>query len=147
MHIKITSVAKEEVGPVLGRVAVAMEDALNPLFERKSYGDIDQFMAVVVAVDSDVLENSRFAAAYSKIGSFKQPLTLARIKSISFSLPLDSVYLESLTESQIRQLICVALSVRLDNSGLKISTKFDYEEFAADLRMALEIYSTAMQSQ
>ena len=63
MHIKITSVATEEIGPVLGRVAVAMEDALNPLFEQKSYGDIDQFMAVVVAVDSDVVENSRFVAA------------------------------------------------------------------------------------
>jgi hypothetical protein len=145
MHIKITSVAAEDIGPVLGRIAVAMEDALNPLFEQKSYGDIDQFMAVVVAVDSDIAENSRFVAAYNKIASFKHPVSLLRFKSISLSLPFDPVYIKSLTESQIRHRLCMVLCEKLGDPGLKISKKFDYKGFVADLRIALAIYSTEEQ--
>ncbi|WP_426117470.1 hypothetical protein [Massilia sp. PWRC2] len=144
MHIKITSIATEEVGSVLGRVSVAMEDALNPLFERESYGDIEQFMLVIVAVDSDVAENSRFVAAHNKIRNFRHPATLARFKSMSFSLSFDPVYIESKSESQIRRLVSTGLLAKLDNPGLKIPVKFDYIRFVADLRLAIRIYVAAI---
>lgn len=140
MHIKITSIATAEVGPLLGRVSVAMEDALNPLFERESYSDIEQFMLVIVAVDSDVNENSRFVAAHNKIRNFRNPATLARFKSMSFSLSFDPAYIESKSESQMRRLVSLGLLAKLDNPGMKIPVKFNYVRFVADLRRVITTY-------
>ena len=80
MKIRVTSVTASEVGPVFGRVAVALEDALNPVFEKISFGGgIDQFTVVAVSVDPDSVENEKFCKKHNVVGSFKNMLTMTKI--------------------------------------------------------------------
>ena len=144
MHIRFTSVATEEVGPILGNVGVQIQDALNPFFAEKSFGSIDQFIAVIVAVDSDVAENNRFAKGHNKIGSYKNLLTNERIKYISFALPLDPLAVELMNEEKVRQKVCSALLKRLESPDLKFQKSFDYNRFSEELRLAIKIYSLAI---
>jgi hypothetical protein len=99
---------------------------------------------VVVAIDSDLAENNRFAENYNKIGSYKSLLTNERVKYMSFALPLDPLAVECMNEEQVRKEVCSALLERQKSPRLKVQKSFDYEKFSEELRLAIEIYSQAI---
>lgn len=117
-----------------------MEDALNPAFASKTFGEIGRFMLVIVAVDSDSSENNRFVTGHTKIGSYKHPITSERVKFISLAVPFDPMILEPASPARRRQLVSDALMERLDNPPVKIPNSFNYERFVHEMRLALESY-------
>ena len=141
MQIRVTSVASGEVGETLGVITVGIENALSPLVGPMRFDGVSQFIVVIVAVDSDRLENDKFVRAHNKTGHYRHPITSERVPYISIALPFDPVVLESMTEEQVRQVVCSTLLCQLDQPGVRIPKAFDYERFASTLRTAIEIYA------
>ncbi|QDQ27950.1 hypothetical protein FNU76_17260 [Chitinimonas arctica] len=98
---------------------------------------------VAVAVDSDPLENEKFRKVNDKCGSYTNMLTGEKVKYLGFALAFDPAVIEFADDETVRQLWCAALLERLDNPSIRIPKAFDYERFASDMRIALEIYSKA----
>lgn len=143
MHIRITSVSWEEIGERLGNASVALEDRLNPLLASRNYGEIERFMAVIVAVDSDPIENNRLATGYNKVGTYTHPTTGKRVKYISLALPFDPVVIKSAGSEQLLQLIVEALLNALENNSVKIPKSFHYSEFVKEMRCSLEVTNSS----
>lgn len=138
--MRVTSVTSSEVGELICNVTVALENELKPIFANDSYGGgVDQFVVVVVAVDSDTSVNEKFCKSHNRAGTDRHPITGEKVKYISVALPFDPQIIELMTEDQVRLAVCASLTSRLDNLGLKRMPKeFDYTKFATDLRVALE---------
>jgi hypothetical protein len=64
VKICVTSIAAEDIAQVLRGATSGLEDALVPAFAEKSYGaDVQQFSAIVVAVDSGPITSHLHQAA------------------------------------------------------------------------------------
>lgn len=138
MKIKFTSVSSQEVSSLLRNVTVSLEDELKPEFLEKSFGHgVDQFVAVVVAVDPSPSENEKFRKQYHSVGKYKDVVTKEWVKFISVALPFDPEHLISMSEQNVRLELIAALLDRLDNMDLNIPKQFDYKKFAAQLHLAL----------
>lgn len=144
MEVRWTCDTSPEVGSLLGRATIELQEALTPLFRERSYGGgVDQLVVMVVSVDSDPSENIKICERHNKVGSYKHPITSERVKYIGLALSFDPASIEGETDDQVRRLLCTALIGRLQEPGLKIPKAFDYERFSDDVSSALEIYSRA----
>lgn len=144
MRIKISSIVSEPLAGVFRDVTNSLERALQPAFEDKLYGaDVGQFSTFAVAVDADKTISQRFCEKYDKVGRYKHPITKDWIKYISFALSFDPDKIRSSNERTITEGLCAALLQRLNDPQLKLPKAFEYEIFAADLRIAIEIYMRA----
>ncbi|WP_137940421.1 hypothetical protein [Chitinivorax sp. B] len=133
------------MGEALGNVTVRLQEALSPFFSNKEYGgEVDQFMLVVVAVDSDVEENKRSCKAYNRVASYKDMITGSKVKFLGIALPFDPIPLAEMSERELANLICIALQEKMNNPELKIPKGFDYQLFKNDLQLALELYKCAI---
>jgi hypothetical protein len=140
MHVKISSIAAENVAALFRQVTSALEDALSPAFLEKFYGgDVEQFSVFAVAVDSDKAINARFCLGYDKAGRYRHPLTRLTICYISFALPFNPESVVAMTYEKVYRQLCISLLARLAEPSIKMPKGFDFDSFAADLRIALEI--------
>lgn len=139
MNIRFTSVAAEEVGPVLGRITIAIQEALQPIFAEDSFGPIDLFMCVVVAVDTLPEGNEIFVRAHDKVGSFTNPFTGERQRYLSVALPFDPAKVGLMSDQEIFHSIYVALVARMQEPKLRIPKSFEYLSFSKKLLAAVAL--------
>jgi hypothetical protein len=141
MLIRVTGHICEEIDKLLLPVIASLSEKLNGYLIDKFYGaEVKQFTVVLVAVDSDLLLNSKLAEKYNKTGSYKDLLTGEKIKYFSIGLPFDYLVIASMNAFELNNLICNALINRLNDSTIsrgRLSKEFNYKNFAADMHIAL----------
>jgi hypothetical protein len=143
MKICFSGIAWTDVGTVFSKFAVPLESEFNDTFSHFSYGgEVDQFIGVLVAVDSmvDATQNAKFLSKNNKSGSFKHLLTREKVKFISIAIPYQHEGLEGKTESQLMKIFCADLYKKLDNPEIKIPKGFDYKKFTEDMKNKLSKY-------
>ena len=138
MHITITSDSTEDVSLKLREILVNFENLLNKNLESKSYGKIDRFMVVAVAVTSDIVEDNLISKGHSKIGSYRHPISLVRTRFISVALTFDPKVIMFSTADQLFKNLSLSLMRKLDNICVRIPKGFKYSEFSADMRAVIE---------
>lgn len=143
MHIRITCVTDEKAGILINDTLIELQDSLNLYFIGQKYGAHEQFLIVVVAVDSDASENEKFLKRYNKVGSYKNLVTSEMTKYIGFGIPFDPLAIERMGGNQFRIAFCDALLLKLENPEIKVPKTFEYDRFAADLKIRLEIFKRA----
>lgn len=143
MLIRITSIVSEEVAPAFRRATCLLEERLAPIFSSRSYGGaVDQFSVVAVCVDDDPEENRRFVVEYDKHGAYRDLVTGARIKYISFALPFRPEEVRAATDCQLIDEICEKLKSHLNIPAMRLPKGFNYEQFRHDLCAAIKSQET-----
>ena len=141
MKFRVTSVTDEESGALLRDATVAMEDWLNASLNDGKFGDgVDQFVVVVIAVDSDPEENLRWAKSHDKTGKYKNPFTGEGVRYISSAVVLPPSKVKELGEESILSFLCAATICRLASRPKRVPKGFDYERCAKAVSLALQVY-------
>ena len=142
MKFRVTSVTDEESGALLRDATVAMEDWLNASLSDGNFGEeVDQFIVVVIAVDSDPEENSRWAKSHDKTGKYKNPFTGEGVRFISSAIVLPPSKVQELGQESILSFLCAATIRRLALRPKRVPKGFDYERCSKAVSLALQVYA------
>lgn len=143
MHIKLSSVAGSETIVPLNNFYVALQDALNARFSTESFGKLDWFMVVIVAVYDEADRNKRFCDQHNKSGSFADPVTKQRESYMSVAVEIAANKVISLSETELRAELCDRIGAELSRTSVKVSKGFEFTRFVDEMKTALEIYKVA----
>ena len=142
MKFRVTSVTDEESGALLRDATVAMEDWLNASLSDGNFGEeVDQFIVVVIAVDNDPEENSRWAKSHDKTGKYKNPFTGEGVRFISSAIVLPPSKVQELGQESILSFLCAATIRRLALRPKRVPKGFDYERCSKAVSLALQVYA------
>ena len=136
MKLRVTSITASEVGSIVSKVTVLLEDKFNSFFESKSYGySIDQFTIIVISVDDDPLENSKYFCEKYRRNSYKDYFSDEKIHylEVGILIPPNDLLThdpEIIIKSYIQNNIADFLS--------KVPQKFDSTAFLIDFLKALD---------
>lgn len=138
MRIRATCVTAEEVGRLVGDVGVWLEDTLAHHFDRRDFGgEVEQFVAVFVAVDSDSEANERFATGHDKGGKYKDFRTGVPVKFIGVAVLLDPKRVAGLSLEQAKPLLARYLLERLKHPLHRVPSGFKLDEFLREMNAEL----------
>ena len=141
MHITVTSISSQETNKKLNEFSADLEDSLNKYLSVDSFGPINRFMFVIVAVYEDAAENDRFCQKNNKSGTYKHPVTSERVKYFSIAVPYSPEKILSTDKEDLRKNLCSEIIRHIDNPQVKIPKGVEYERFSEKIKLALEIYS------
>jgi hypothetical protein len=110
-----------------------LEGALQPKLGA-DYGGIAQLTAVLVAMESDETENTRYRQRYEKVGRF--PGTDLRYLMVSVGATPEELL--AMTGPQLACTFASRLKARLETKPKRLPRAFDYERFHADASRALD---------
>lgn len=144
MHIKISSVASSETIVPLNNFYVPLEKSLNARFSSESFGKLDWFMLVIVAVYDEEERNKPLCEKHNKSGSFADPLTKQRHRYMSVAMQIPASKVLSLDEAELQVELCDRLASELLSTSVKVPKGFEFERFVAEAKTALEIYKSAI---
>jgi hypothetical protein len=86
----VTSIAAEEVAPILRHVTVALEDELQPIFENLSIEPFEQLALTIFASDHELHVNETRALKQNLFDSYKDLITGQRVKTFVISIGADA---------------------------------------------------------
>jgi hypothetical protein len=141
MRFRVTSVTDEETGSIIRDATVKMEDWLNAALGDGDFGtSVEQLVIVVVCVDDDPAENSRFAEKHNKAGRYKHPFSGESISYISFAVQLPPSVVHPLDLptllSRINETAIPLLRVR----PKRLPKGFDYARSSEAVSKALAVF-------
>lgn len=142
MRFRVTSVTDEEVAPLLRDVTVRLEDTLNNLLGDGDFGDsIDQLTLVVVSVDDDEAENSKWLKAHNRLGSYKDFVTSEPRKYLSIGVPVAPSQLLELGKQQGLSLVSKAFASKLAVRPARLPRGLDFPRLSSAVQATLQIYA------
>jgi len=129
---------------LVGDVGVWLEDALGPLFISRDFGGgINQFVATLVAVDSDEAENERFSIDHDKGGRYKDFRTGGPVKFIGVAVRVNPKNLTALSFEQAKSLLAKALLDRLSQPLHCVPSGFRLCEFLREIVQSIDRLSAS----
>lgn len=144
MRFRVTSVTDEKVSAVLRDITVRLEDTLNNLLSDGDFGEvIDQLTLVVVSVDDNEVENSKFIKGHHRSGSYKDFVTAQTKRYLSIGIPIPPSQLINVDEQKglrtVSKLLCSQLAVRPP----RLPRGLDFPRLSSAVRATLQIYADA----
>lgn len=130
MKIKFTAVISEGLFPIINPVLRNIESKLNVVFVNNEYA-LDQFIVVVVAVDSSDIINLNFCKGHNSSGKYKDPFTMELIRFMSIALPFNPDILSIKSKENLNLTITNAFLERLSNIDIRVPKGFDLNDFRA----------------
>lgn len=140
MLIKISSVATDATIASLNNFYIALEDSLNEYLSDESFGSINQFRLVIVAVHENLLENNEYCKKNNSSGSFINPFTKKLVNYFSIAIPYSPAKVVSLNESDLRTDLCNEIVHCLEHVTVKIPKGFEFARFAEKIKNFLAVY-------
>jgi len=141
MRFRVTSVTDEEAGSIIRDATVKMEDWLNAALGDGDFGtSVEQLVIVVVCVDDDPEENSRFAAKHNKTGRYKHLLTGESVSYISFAVQLAPVVVLPLSLPSLLSRISESAIHQLSVRPKRIPKGFDYDRCSEAVSKTLAVF-------
>jgi hypothetical protein len=138
MRIRATCVTAEEVGRLVGDVGVWLEDTLAHHFDQRDFGgEVEQFVAVFIAVDSDGEENERFATSHDKGGKYKDFRTGVQVKFVGVAVRLNLKHIAALSLEQAKPVLARSLIDRLKQPLHRVPSGFRLDEFLREMNAEL----------
>lgn len=147
MRIRITSSTSEQAALLLRTFTVWLEDVLFDAFKISDFGvDVDQFVAVFVAVSEDETENERFAVKHDQSGKYKDVRTGIPVKFIGVAVRLNPEYIAKLNTDQIKFSLIQALITRLNQPIKRVPKGFQLALFLHKINSVLQTLETLPQT-
>jgi hypothetical protein len=143
MQIRVTSVAAEDVAETARDVAGWLERSLIPIFADKTFGEVQQFIIVLVLADTEAAENEKYCDEHNDRGSYQNPFTGKTTNYISLALPFDPASVLEMNFENFRCAVCDALLSKIESLVDTFPENLDFPQFLTDLRIALEILKRA----
>lgn len=142
MRFRVTSVTDEEVSTLLRDVTVRLEDILNSLLGDGDFGDaIDQLTLVVVSVDDDEVENSKWLKAHNRLGSYKDFVTSEPKKYLSLGVSIAPSQLLKLEEQQGLSLVSKEFTYKLGVRPARLPRGLDFQRLSSAVQATLQVYA------
>ncbi len=135
MLISFTARAWHDAVTQVSQGVTMLEDALQPMLGA-DYGGVAQFVAVLVAIDSDEAENARFRKPFDRVG--RSPGTDLRYFSMSVGFTPEELL--PMTPWQVARTLALRLKEGLASRPKRLPRTFDYERFRADAARALDAF-------
>ena len=138
MKLRFTCVTSSDVARLIGEVGVWLEDSLAQKFDSREFGgDIEQFVVVFVAVDSDADLNERFATSHDKGGKYKDFRTGEYVKFVGIAVRLDPESLVDFGLEQAKVSLAGLVRIRLRNPMRGVPSEFRKDEFLREIDFAI----------
>lgn len=138
MRFRVTAITGASESAAVGRVTVAMEDALNASLKPRDLGiSMDQLTLVIVSSYDDTAENERWASTRDSLSGVRNPITGERLRHLQIAVPVAPSTIASLSPVELNRhlarAIVDAVAMRPDGavSGL------NFRALAAALRNVL----------
>jgi hypothetical protein len=141
MKFRVTSVADGSCGSKINEVTVKLEDWLNAAISDRDFGStLDQFMIVVVAVDDDPTENSRFDAPWNKLFTTQHPFNGQKVRSLSISVPVQPSYAAGAPFVELLNHVSSATQRRLLQRPKRVPSGFNFAKASGAISAALDAF-------
>jgi hypothetical protein len=142
VRIRVTCITAEEVGSLVGEVALKFQDWLGAALSDGEFGGrLDQVTMFIVSVDDDVGENARWTRPRNGLGRVKNPFTGETFSNLSLAVAIPPSKFAQTTLKEALAVASSAFSERILERPRRVPKGFEYERFAKGLSTALGAYT------
>jgi hypothetical protein len=132
MKFCVTSVANDETASLLRDQTADLDALLNSVLGEWQFGDgIDQLTLVIVSVDDDPQENTRWAVPHNKLGAFTHHISGQRVRFLSLSALVPPNELLRSTSAASSALIRHAVLGKLSARPERLPSGYNFQDLAA----------------